>query len=50
METIDILHAILKKQYEKFHNDQYTDQALQSAMNHDKTYSRTLPVEAIRCD
>ena len=31
-ETIDILRG-LKKQYEKFHNVSYTDQALQSAVN-----------------
>lgn len=47
-ETIDILRG-LKKQYEKFHNVSYTDQALQSAVNLavKHIHERFLPDKAI---
>lgn len=47
-ETIDILRG-LKKQYEKFHNVSYTDQALQSAVHLAVKYihERFLPDKAI---
>lgn len=47
-ETIDILRG-LRKQYEKFHNVSYTDQALQSAVNLavKHIHERFLPDKAI---
>ncbi|NEL70217.1 AAA family ATPase, partial [Escherichia coli] len=47
-ETIDILRG-LKKQYEKFHNVSYTDQALQSAVHLavKHIHERFLPDKAI---
>lgn len=47
-ETIDILRG-LKKQYEKFHNVSYTDQALQSAVHFavKHIHERFLPDKAI---